>query len=973
MKKIVFLACFVFLASLALAQNSQGSNQSRAYDYSKILNWDLSDFTGYWVNGENDRIFLLPDGTRHYEEEAYNFTKNESGVYSWRSVNSKEGYGYRVWLYPVGVEVLNVYDGTVVPTDKTKVRLHAGHESPYNAATIFYMETNAAAQSADADFETKANEGGGVTITKYVGWDTEVVIPAAIGGVPVRAIGKEAFRDAGLTSITIPEGIVEIGPDAFQNNKLTGVIIPGTVKTIQAGAFTRNLLTEAVILEGVVEIGAKAFENNKLTKITIPGTVKTVQESAFADNLLTEAVILEGVVEIGAKAFENNKLTTITIPGTVKTIWGAAFANNLLTEVVILEGVTTISGKGSTYLSRPPFEGNTLKSITLPASIRNLSKLGGNPATIILGEKMGGNSDEVWAALGTAIFNNYIANGRKAGAYTQDMPCVEKKDGDFTYYDTQYGAVLASWNNSEKVTRLRIPQELGGAAVKAIGIYVYRLFGSDSIAYAFQRRELANILIPEGITYIGDQAFNDNKLTQLTLPSTITYIGDSAFTYNQITQITLPASVQYVGDNAFDYNNITRVTLLGDIAYIGDRVFGKNTSTSFQLPNDKNHFPIGSTGPAGGIVFYDKGNDSGGWRYLEAASRDMGTAEWGSSRTSIGGTANDIGSGKENTRRIVERLNNSRETGRAAQLCSGYTQGGFTDWFLPSYEELKLMYNNLKASGLGGFADEVYWSSSEQFNSSVYANALHFGGGVNTTVKDAAFRVRAIRAFSGSEPVSVATAQEQATDSAYAFDTGTATITKYIGLGGAVVIPEKIAGIPVKAVGKEAFKGASLTSVTISEGLESIDEQAFKNVKLASVSLPASLKRMGGGVFDYTDGFIIVIGSNVTVQTEYRTGMFSVDDSFGQFYTQNGKKAGRYRYTKIPNQFESSKNWSYTAQQTPLAAGALGSQNNPYDWSSLEKQKQSIKSGITVRDWVRVKNGRVRHPEQSELTWLKGL
>ena len=52
-------------------------------------------------------------------------------------------------------------------------------------------------------------------------------------------------------------------------------------------------------------------------------------------------------------------------------------------------------------------------------------------------------------------------------------------------------------------------------------------------------------------------------------------------------------------------------------------------------------YKVGDTGPAGGIVFYDKGNNSGGWRYLEAAPEDSEKGNWGSN--SVDGTKADIG------------------------------------------------------------------------------------------------------------------------------------------------------------------------------------------------------------------------------------------------------------------------------------------------------------------------------------------
>jgi len=117
-------------------------------------------------------------------------------------------------------------------------------------------------------------------------------------------------------------------------------------------------------------------------------------------------------------------------------------------------------------------------------------------------------------------------------------------------------------------------------------------------------------------------------------------------------------------------------------------------------------YPIGGTGPAGGHIFYDKGSYSNGWRYLEAApaSTEWTDNEWGSFGTLIGGTGTGIGTGKSNTTIIVNWLNNNSDdtlgdvtykTDRAAYLCDALTVGGYSDWFLPSKDELNLMYQNL--------------------------------------------------------------------------------------------------------------------------------------------------------------------------------------------------------------------------------------------------------------------------------------
>ncbi|GHU46039.1 hypothetical protein FACS1894190_18120 [Spirochaetia bacterium] len=80
----------------------------------------------------------------------------------------------------------------------------------------------------------------------------------------------------------------------------------------------------------------------------------------------------------------------------------------------------------------------------------------------------------------------------------------------------------------------------------------------------------------------------------------------------------------------------------------------------------------------------------------------------------MGGTVNGIGNGKRNTQIIVEFLNQAEETMKAAQVANAYKYGGFNDWFLPSIDELDLMYKNLKAKSLGGFQSGYYWSSSTE-------------------------------------------------------------------------------------------------------------------------------------------------------------------------------------------------------------------------------------------------------------------
>jgi hypothetical protein len=156
-------------------------------------------------------------------------------------------------------------------------------------------------------------------------------------------------------------------------------------------------------------------------------------------------------------------------------------------------------------------------------------------------------------------------------------------------------------------------------------------------------------------------------------------------------------------------------------------------------------YKIGDIGPAGGWIFYDKGSYTGGWRYLEAAPRDAGEALWGPGGEDINGTGTAVGSGKRNTQLLLEVLRQAGAAGMAAHLCTAFEAGGFKDWFLPSKDELDLMYKNLKSKGLGNFQIKTYLSSSEY--GAGHAWCQYFDDGRQFLSYSNRDYVRAVRAF----------------------------------------------------------------------------------------------------------------------------------------------------------------------------------------------------------------------------------
>lgn len=164
-------------------------------------------------------------------------------------------------------------------------------------------------------------------------------------------------------------------------------------------------------------------------------------------------------------------------------------------------------------------------------------------------------------------------------------------------------------------------------------------------------------------------------------------------------------------------------------------------------------FAPGDIGPAGGFIFYVNPHaEADGWRYLEAAPVDLSAgAKWGCFRRAIpGAKGTAVGTGKQNTQDILAACAD-RDT--AADLCANYRLNGVGGWFLPSRDELAVMYRNLKAAGTGDFrvdgqADNVsYWASTEDTADMAAHIDFADNGRQHTDDKDFPRRVRAVRAF----------------------------------------------------------------------------------------------------------------------------------------------------------------------------------------------------------------------------------
>ena len=167
---------------------------------------------------------------------------------------------------------------------------------------------------------------------------------------------------------------------------------------------------------------------------------------------------------------------------------------------------------------------------------------------------------------------------------------------------------------------------------------------------------------------------------------------------------------------------------------------------------------VGDSGPGGGKIFYIDTARTAGSQFWEVGS-DLGSYIWGCESTDIGGTGTNIGTGDANTTAIK---NGCLTDGIAARVASA-TAGGYSDWFLPSQDELNQMckYARMQSTAVADrtvpcdttgtlrsefVSSAFYWSSSQfDMTDARFQNFVSVGQGFEP--KNSPMPVRAVRAF----------------------------------------------------------------------------------------------------------------------------------------------------------------------------------------------------------------------------------
>ncbi len=632
-------------------------------------------------------------------------------------------------------------------------------------------------------------DGGEVTIT---GAATNVFgtleIPSMIEGLPVTAVGDDAFEGGLWSGVTIPDGVVVVGDSAFRNcTNLASVTIP----------------------EGLTSIGNRAFEGcTSLASLTIPDGVTSIGSSAFEGcTSLTSLTIPDGVTSIGSSAFERcTSLTSLTIPEGLTSIGNGAFVFcSSLASITIPEGPTSIGSHAFYFCS------NLIRA-TIPESVTSIKESTFTGCSSLTELTFKGPAPSV----DTSAFSN-IPSGAVAFVQEDHAPSFGGAGSswngflvlyaDYLGWETADGELTITRADDDRSGLLTIPAVIGGLPVTKIG------------AQALAGSLWSAVAIPSGVTSIGAGAFLDcQALAGVTIPAGVTSIGSGAFQgCSSLESITIPGSATSIGDAAFSgCASLAEIIFDGSAPQVGPGAFSNVAAGAVARIHPEHAAAFGGLGST--------------WNGLLVAPipdyQDFLT--WWTQDGSV--TITGAADGQSGTLVIPSTIGGLPVTAIGSRALRA------TDWTSVTIRPGVASIGNSTFSGCTSLASITIPEGVTSIGTGAFSGCTSLA---SIRIPEGVRSIGA-SAFSGCTSLASVTLPEGITsigESAFYDCTSLAS----------QAIPEG-----TTSIGKSAFEGCtSLASLTIPGGVASVEEYTFSGcTSLASVTLPEGITSIGKSAFE---------------------------------------------------------------------------------------------------------------------------
>ena len=414
-------------------------------------------------------------------------------------------------------------------------------------------------------------------------------------------IGVYAFGETGISSIVLPDSITAMGSFAFAGSHLSFVRTPVSwtetipykrLNTYYASPFEDcEMLKSAVVPEGVKVLPHSAFDFAKnLVDISLPSTLEEIGNNAFCATSISSIKLPDGLKVIGMEAFaECDNLKSIVLPDSITTMGTNAFAYTGLTSVrTPLSWTDIISPEydDGAYCHSPFDCCDDLKTIVVPEGVTKLPDCAfhSNPIEGWIPDvdvRLPSTLEEIGACAfsSSGISSIRLPEGLKVIGASAFEDCGWLTDINLPDSITTIGAYAFFWTS---LTTVRTP--LNWTKVTQ-GIHEYEGVSRKTGSPFEGCQTLKNVIVPEGVTVLPDNAFNFKEQNPfalnvreygdmtISLPSTLTKVGENAFAGTNFSEIVLPKSVAAIGARAMaSCTSLKRVVFMGDVQSMGEAV-----------------------------------------------------------------------------------------------------------------------------------------------------------------------------------------------------------------------------------------------------------------------------------------------------------------------------------------------------------------------------------------------------------------
>lgn len=342
----------------------------------------------------------------------------------------------------------------------------------------------------------------------YSACPVNINIPSTVYGEEVQYIGAGVFESSRVSSVIIPNSLLEIRNNAFYDSALTSLD-----------------LTNATSLQ---IIGSSAFEDTRLGNVdfsNLPSLVE-IQDSAFLYSEIIGILDLTkstNLTEIWPYSFENNQISSVRLNGLthLETIGVDAFEDNNITGVLDLTNMT-----GLVSLDGTVFRGNNITSVNL-AGTNLLQSMGIRAFADNEITNINVDATNTIASLGEYAFSNNALQSFSS-----------------TSFPNMKNLGIGVVNNNQ---------------LSDSEAFIYNLVNGvadTSILISYGGANRSSVAIPNSIVTIGQNSMSRQNITGINIPSSVTTIETYALSYNDLASVNLPTNVINIGSSAFYSNRI---------------------------------------------------------------------------------------------------------------------------------------------------------------------------------------------------------------------------------------------------------------------------------------------------------------------------------------------------------------------------------------------------------------------------------